>query len=264
LWANPNSFLLSTNSRLNIDRNTGDKAIRAAQRISRSLILNKVSDLLLSPKTTLPALLSAAGAPVYLVSLLVPIRESCALLPQALYAKLLSSHQKRHRPWQLGMLMQLVSSVIMLIAGLYMQGLQAGLFIIAALIVWSLSRALCSLTNKDIQGKHIKQGDRGKLLGSAGTISALITVLIALFSLFGASSETFQTSVWFSELSIKISHPKLYFIGLLALLAQMLCIAIMWPLKTHVDINQPETLLNNNSKDTSYNKRKVGITDIFK
>ncbi len=54
-----------------------------AIRIIISLAFSKLGDLLVSAKTTLPAALIAAGAPVWIISVLVPIRESGALLPQA-------------------------------------------------------------------------------------------------------------------------------------------------------------------------------------
>ena len=42
----------------------------------------KLADLLISAKTTLPWLLASLGAPTWIVSLLVPIRESGSLIPQ--------------------------------------------------------------------------------------------------------------------------------------------------------------------------------------
>ena len=199
--------------------------------------MNKISDLLLSPKTTLPALLTVAGAPVYLASLLVPIRESGALLPQALYAKLLENNRDRHKPWRLGIALQLFSSVVMLFAGFFMHGLAAGIVIVGSLVVWSLSRALCSLMNKDIQGIHLREGDRGKLIGSAASVSSFVTALIGVLSLMSASTSNsvLQKLDLVYAFSIQVNNPKLVIWAVLAFIAQIVCIVIMWPLKTQID-----------------------------
>ena len=168
-----------------------------------------------------------------MASMLVPIRESGALLPQAIYARLLINNTQRHRPWRLGILLQFVASIFILIGGFYLQGWPAGIMIIVALTIWSLSRALCSLTNKDIQGKHVEQGNRGKLIGSASSISALITMLIALISLFVSFSDV-KNIVGIGSLTQTVSHPKLLVLGGLALIAQAVCISIMWRLKTSI------------------------------
>lgn len=228
----------------------GLNIIKPATRIAFSLILNKTSDLLLSPKTTLPTLLTAAGAPIYLAPLLVPIRESGALLPQALYAKLLSTNKHRHRPWRLGIILQFFSSMMILFAGFFVQGLLAGALIIVFLTTWSLSRALCSLTNKDIQGKHIEVGDRGKLIGGASSISALITMLIAIVSLFGASACLDQAQWLSTFVPNKVDNTKLFILGLLALLAQIICIFFMWPLKTLIVINQSSANTSNRPQES--------------
>lgn len=46
--------------------------------------LSKTGDVLADPKVVLPWLLGLIGAPVFLTGLLVPVRESLALLPQIL------------------------------------------------------------------------------------------------------------------------------------------------------------------------------------
>lgn len=49
-----------------------------------SQALSKIGDVLADSKVVLPWLLGAVGAPVFLIGLLVPIRESLALMPQIL------------------------------------------------------------------------------------------------------------------------------------------------------------------------------------
>src|SRR5690606_34592471 len=49
-----------------------------------ALSLSKIGDRLADPKVVLPWLLGAVGAPVFMVGLLVPIREALSLRPQLL------------------------------------------------------------------------------------------------------------------------------------------------------------------------------------
>ena len=54
-----------------------------------ALSLTQIGDKLISPRITLAWMLSALGAPAFLISLLVPLRESLALVPQLFIAQLI-------------------------------------------------------------------------------------------------------------------------------------------------------------------------------
>jgi hypothetical protein len=199
--------------------------MKKTTRLGLILIGNKLSDLLLSAKTTLPTLLSAAGAPAWMAQLLVPIRESGALLPQMAYAYMLRDQKRRDNAWQISILMQFLSGVVMIGLGLSLDGKLAGFAIIASLILMSLSRAMSSLTMKDIQGQHVVKGERGRLLGGASTFSSLISITVALVALLGSS---------------KMSSNQLIAIASVALLSKLLCMYLMRPLSTYVDTEQRE------------------------
>ena len=63
-------------------KQSGNKGFMQVKwRIVASLLLSKLVDILLSAKTTLPTFLTNLGAPSWMLGLLVPIRESGALLP---------------------------------------------------------------------------------------------------------------------------------------------------------------------------------------
>ncbi len=206
--------------------------LNASNRIGLSLISTKISDLLLSPKTTLPALLNFVGAPAFFTQLLVPIRESGALLPQAIFARMLSNYAPRHRVWRVGAVLQVFASVVMLFFALGIEhfiansGLLSGIGIVGSLLLWSVSRSLCSLINKDIQGEHIKEGHRGKLIGLAGTVSSFFSCAIAVIA--------WLTDIWGKQMGAE----KLLVIGGLAVLVQIISLLIMWKLKISVDISQ--------------------------
>lgn len=216
-------------------------------RIALSLITNKVADLLISPKTTLPALLSYSGAPMYLSALLVTIRESGALLPQILLAKMLDNVCNRHIAWRCGALLQLICTLLMLLAAFSLEGLAAGICIVAMLTLWSVSRALCSLTMKDIQGKHVKKGQRGGLIGIAGSVSSAISVVVALMSIFVHQNQS------------DMDTSKLLFIAGVSVSAQIVSLIALWPLKTIIktgDSNQT-SLFNNTLGSTLGIKRFI-------
>lgn len=60
--------------------------------------LSKTGDALADTKVVLPWLLGAVGTPGFLIGLLVPIRESLALLPQILVGGVIRSSSSYRRP----------------------------------------------------------------------------------------------------------------------------------------------------------------------
>lgn len=187
------------------------------------LACNKLADLLVSPKTTLPALLITLGAPAWMVGWLVPIRESGALLPQAGIGVFLRQHAARHPVWRLGMIIQVVSATTMLAAAFLLSGSQAGWVILGALAALSLGRSACSLTVKDMEGDVAAKGERGKLVGIASTASGIVTLLVAV------------PLVYFEQ---QLGDKVIY--GLLgaAALAFLITFAIIFPIKTYVDVQK--------------------------
>lgn len=77
--------------------------------------LQGVGDQLVNAKTVLPWLLQAAGTPGLFTALLVPVRESGAMLPQAALTPWVTSHRSRTRLWVLGSVGQALAAA--LIAG---------------------------------------------------------------------------------------------------------------------------------------------------
>lgn len=120
------------------------------------------------------------GAPAWMISWLVPIRESGALLPQALIGIALRHYAARHHIWRLGMVVQSFSIVIIILGAWWFDGVTAGWFVLGGLSLLSLGRSACSLTMKDIQAELAGKGERGKLLGIASTTSGVLTLLIAV------------------------------------------------------------------------------------
>lgn len=157
-------------------------------RIVLANVLTKIGDLLINPKTVLAWLIVAVGAPAALVGVLVPIRESGSLIPQLAIGAWVRRHPIRKGFWVLGAALQGLAVLGMAAAVWWLQGLAAGLVVIALLVVFSVSRGFCSVAMKDVQGKCIPKSRRGRLTGLASTCSGLVTLVAGLL-LFGGGKD---------------------------------------------------------------------------
>lgn len=164
--------------------------------ILASNVLTKLGDLLISPKTVLAWLLNAVGAPA-LVAWLVPIRESGSMLPQMVIGAWVRRKPVRKWFWTLGAFGQAVSVAVMAACVWFLDGYTAGGGVVAALVAFSLSRGFCSVSMKDVQGKCIPKGRRGRLSGLATTLggSATAILTVVLFWDRGDPSMAFYTAL---------------------------------------------------------------------
>ncbi|MBC53227.1 MAG: MFS transporter [Gammaproteobacteria bacterium] len=141
---------------------------------------SNVADRLASAKTTLPWLLIQVGAPDWLISLLVPIRESGSMLPQMLIGAWVRGQAIRKWIWVVGGAVQGLALLLMVWGALTLQGLVAGLVIVALLMVFSLARGACSVAYKDVLGKTIPKTRRGRLSGWISAIAGLSAFTVGL------------------------------------------------------------------------------------
>jgi hypothetical protein len=142
--------------------------------------LSTVADSVASAKTTLPWLVLHLGAPNWITSLLVPIRESGSMLPQLLIGAVVRSLAVRKWIWVLGGAVQGACLSAMAAVAYTMQGLAAGMAIVALLALFSLARGACSIAYKDVQGKTIPKTRRGVLSGWIGSIAGALSMAVGL------------------------------------------------------------------------------------
>ncbi|CAK2112010.1 MFS transporter [Vibrio crassostreae] len=138
----------------------------------------KLADSFTSSKVVLPWLLASAGAPAFFTALLVPIRESGSLIPQLMLGGIVRQFQHRKQFYVIGSLLQGAAVALMAISALQLNGARLGWTIIVLLIIFSLSRGLCSIANKDVLGKTIPKARRGRLGGLSASLSGIITLLV--------------------------------------------------------------------------------------
>jgi hypothetical protein len=156
-----------------------------ARRIVGSSLLTKTGDALINPKTVLAWLINFMGAPPFLLALLVPVRESGSMIPQLAIAAWVRRKPIRKWTWVLGAVLQGAAVAAIGATALLLRGLTAGLAVLAALVVFSLSRGLCSVASKDVLGKTIPKTRRGRVSGVASGLSGLFVVLVGLAMFLG-------------------------------------------------------------------------------
>lgn len=153
----------------------------------RFVIANGVQNLgdqLVAAKTVLPWLFQAAGVPAALTALLVPIRESGSMLPQAALTPWVLNSPSRKKLWIIGGIVQALAALGIAVAAVAMESLALGLVVLVLLGVLSIGRALCSITGKDVQGQTISKGKRGVVTGRATTLGGAATLIVGGLLLF--------------------------------------------------------------------------------
>lgn len=158
-----------------------------ALRIIGAQTLQSIGDKAIDAKAVLPWLLTAVGAPAAFIGLLVPIRESGSLLPQAALVPRIRQLAVRKWVWVAGALGQAIAASAMALAAATLRGPAAGLAILAALAAFALSRAASSIASKDVLGRTIPKGQRGQISGLSAVASGAVAVVLGgAIGAFGA------------------------------------------------------------------------------
>ena len=186
---------------LEVERDLPDKVRvdvpRNALRLIAAHALQSSGDQATKASTVLPWLFYALGVPSALAGVLVPIRESGSMLPQAFLTPLVL--RVRYRKWVFvtGALIQAMSVAAMALTAVVGSGLAAGLAIVAALVLFSLGRCLSSISSKDVQGRTVPKGQRGQINGLATIASGLVALTLGLgIRLFGGADLRADQLAW--------------------------------------------------------------------
>ncbi|MBD3220945.1 MFS transporter [bacterium] len=153
--------------------------------------LTKLGDALANPKTVIAWVMGAVGAPTAMVAWLVPLRESGALLPQLALGAVVRRRSRRRPVWLLGSVLQAAAIGGCAVSAALLSGVVAGAAILGCIVVFSLARSLNSLASKDLVGKTIPKGRRGRLGGYAASLSGVATLAVGVwFALRGPADES--------------------------------------------------------------------------
>jgi len=165
-----------------------------------SNVFTQLGDTLSNPKTVLTWLMSYVSSPVYLISLIVPLRESGSMVPQVFFAPFIRKRSIRKWVWVIGALLQFLAIASIGIIALYFKGVPAGWLIVTAVVLFSLSRSMSSLTSKDIIGKTIPKTRRGRMKGYSVSVSGVLVLAAGLFMLYQSQKDAtinFYTNIIF-------------------------------------------------------------------
>lgn len=142
--------------------------------------LQNIGDQVVNAKTVLPWALSAVGAPSALLALLVPVRESGSMLPQAAMAPVLQRSAHRKHFWLLGAMGQAIAAAGMALAVGLASGWVAGVAVVACLAFFALARSLSSLAGKDVLGRTVPKGERGQISGLTSMLSGAVAITLGV------------------------------------------------------------------------------------
>lgn len=151
--------------------------------------LTKLGDAIANPKTVLAWLMSALAAPAAFTAFLVPIRESGSLIPQLIIAAWVRKLAIRKWTFVLGCVLQGLAVAAMGVVAVTLEGSSAGVALLAALVVFSLSRGLCSVASKDVLGKTVPKTRRGRVSGWSQFLAGIITIAVGASLMIGTGDD---------------------------------------------------------------------------
>jgi len=155
--------------------------------------LTKLGDAIANPKTVLAWLMSALAAPAAFTAFLVPIRESGSLIPQLFIAAWVRRQAVRKWTFVLGCVLQGLAVAGMGVVAVTLEGSKAGTALLAALVLFSLSRGLCSVASKDVLGKTVPKTRRGRVSGWSEFLAGIVTIAVGATLLLGTGSDPDMT-----------------------------------------------------------------------
>lgn len=171
---------------LDIDESACRESPQSFFLILSSYFLTKLGDAIASPKTTLAWLVTAVGAPPFVLGFLVPIRESGSMIPQLFIGSAIRQLPIRKWVWVSGSVAQGLCVVGVGLVALFVEGKTAGWAVLALVVLFSFARGFCSVAAKDVLGKTIPKDKRGQLNGWSASGAGLLSVAIGLVLMFPA------------------------------------------------------------------------------
>lgn len=151
-----------------------------ALRLVGAVTLQKVGDRIADPKTVLAWLVPVLGAPAGVTGLLVPVREAGSLLPQASLMPVVKARPRRKGVWMAGGVGQATAVAGLAVTAATLDGLVAGMALLACLACFALARAGASIAYKDVLGRTVPKGQRGRVSGLASMTSGLVAIAVGL------------------------------------------------------------------------------------
>jgi len=167
-----------------------------ATKLIAAATCTKLGDVLVDPKTVLTWLLAQLGTSGAVISWLVPIRESGSMLPQLFISGWVKRVKLRKHVFVLGALAQAIAVAAMGFVALFAPPTIAGLTMLVAVAFLSVARAFCSISSKDVVGRTIPKGARGRVGGLSASISGVISTIAASSLIWVKDDTAVQVLAW--------------------------------------------------------------------
>ncbi len=155
----------------------------ACKNVPKNYVLNvlngsctKLAEQLAGPKVVLPWLLSAIGAPQFLSGLLMPVKQAGSLIPQLIVSGQIREFPVRKWFWVGAGVSQSIFLILMIFAVLFLPATAAGYTIVILLLLFSTASGVGSVAFKDVVGKTIDKGVRGRMLANRAAIGGALTI----------------------------------------------------------------------------------------
>lgn len=164
-------------------------------------LATKLGDALASPRLVLSWLMAGIGVSSGIIGLIVPLREAGSLLPQLVIGSAVRRYAVRKWFWVWGSVIQGAAVGAMAMVALSMTGRRAGWALVGLTAVFALARGVCSVTSKDLLGRTVPRGRRGRLTGLSASAAGLATVLFG-GALIYTRPETLSVGVFAAILGV--------------------------------------------------------------
>jgi predicted anti-sigma-YlaC factor YlaD len=136
----------------------------------------KLAEQLAGPNLVLVWLLQSLGAPVWMLGVLMPIKQTGTLLPQMAAAGQIRRLPVRKWVWAGSGLLQALCLAGIIAAAALLPAVAAGWATLALFTLFCLASGTASVAYQDVLGKTIGKGRRGRLLASRSLVGGLLTI----------------------------------------------------------------------------------------
>ncbi len=160
----------------------------------------KLAEQIASPEIIIPYVFAIIGVPSFYSGLLVPVKNTGSLLPQLFVSAKIRAFTLRKYFWSGAGLTQGIILLLMAVVVYSQSGGTAGFLIVLLLLIFNMASGVGSIAFKDVMGKTIPKGKRGRLLSFRATGGGVLTIVagIILYLYISKDSSEIVFSILFA------------------------------------------------------------------
>ncbi len=157
--------------------------------------LSKLAEKIVSPKLTLPWILSFFGASPALIGALVPIKDAGSLLPQLAVSGKIRAFSIRKKFWVISAIVQAFCWLAGGLLVFFSSGTFLPVLILILLAIFSVASGVASVAFKDVTAKTIPKNTRGQMLSYRSTFGGILSLIAGAVLVFVIRGES-NTSIY--------------------------------------------------------------------